>query len=172
MAIGLVRDARPGDRQAILALTLEAYGEYAGQVPALWERYRENIVATLEDVAPAAQIVAEDESGALVGAVLLYPAGSALAIPGAAPMRRRWPEVRLLAVAPAARGHGVGALLMRECLRRAAEAGDSALSLHTTEMMRAARRLYQRLGFVREPSLDFHPAPGFTIEGYRLDLSR
>jgi hypothetical protein len=37
-------------------------------------------------------------------------------------------------------------------------------------MMQAAMRLYVRMGFVRAPELDFHPAPGLTIKGYRLNL--
>jgi len=34
-----------------------------------------------------------------------------------------YPEVRLLAVAPAARGKGIGEALMRECIRRARRSG-------------------------------------------------
>jgi ribosomal protein S18 acetylase RimI-like enzyme len=81
-----------------------------------------------------------------------------------------FPEIRLLAVTPAARGRGVGAALMRECVRRARQSGEAVLSLHTTQLMQAAVRMYARLGFVRAPELDFHPAPGVTLEGYRLDL--
>jgi hypothetical protein len=36
--------------------------------------------------------------------------------------------------------------------------------------MQAALRLYERLGFVRAPELDFRPAPGVTVKGYRVDL--
>jgi ribosomal protein S18 acetylase RimI-like enzyme len=81
-----------------------------------------------------------------------------------------WPEVRLLAVAPLARGRGVGAALMQECVRRVRKTGGRVLSLHTTDMMQAALRMYERMGFVRAPELDFHPAPGVTVQGYRLDL--
>ena len=37
-------------------------------------------------------------------------------------------------------------------------------------MMQTALRMYERMGFVRAPELDFHPAPGFIVKGYRLDL--
>ena len=164
-----VRDAGPDDLGAIREVTLAAYQEYAAEIPALWETYRQNILATLAHSAPAAQIVAE-WAGALAGAVLLYPAGSDMLIPGGAPVKRRWPEVRLLAVAPTARGRGVGAALMQECVRRARASGADALSLHTTDMMRVAVHLYERMGFVRASELDFHP-PGLTIKGYRLGLA-
>jgi hypothetical protein len=38
-------------------------------------------------------------------------------------------------------------------------------------MMQTAMRLYERMGFVRAPELDFQPAPATTVKGYRLDLT-
>lgn len=164
-----IRGARPDDREAIRAVTLAAYQEYAAPMRAHWAGYRQNILETIADALPAEQFVAEYE-GTIVGTVLLYPAGTAMPPSRAGIVRRSWPEVRLLAVVPGARGHGIGAALMQECVRRAREAGADALTLHTTTMMQTAMRLYARLGFVRASELDFQPAPGVTIEGYRLDL--
>ena len=164
MAVTL-REARSGDRDAIVEVTLAAYQEYASQVP-IWGPYRQNILATLANPRPATQLVAERD-GAIVGTVLLYPAGPAGA---AAPGQGQWPEVRLLAVAPSARGQGVAHALMHECVRRAREARADALTLHTMSAMQAALRLYTRMGFQPAPELDFQPAPGFTVNGYRLTL--
>lgn len=166
-----IRDARPADRAAIEAVTLAAYEQYAVVMPApLWEAYRQNIVTTLANAKPATQIVAEKE-GALVGSVLLYPAGGDMRAPGGGKaMTLAWPEVRLLAVAPTARGSGAGRRLMDECIRRARAAGATALTLHTTDMMRVAMQLYERMGFERAPDLDFSPAPGITVKGYKLGL--
>ena len=158
-----LRDARPEDREAVRAATLAAFEQYAAVRPALWPAYRDNILATLAGVAPAEQIVA-DEGGRVVGAVLLYPRGIAA---GPAPAD---PEVRLLAVVPEARGRGVAEALMRECIRRARQAGAPAIALHTSDVMQAAVRLYLRLGFARAPELDFEPVPGATATGYRLAL--
>ena len=132
-------------------MTLAAYQEYASQVP-IWGPYRQNILATLANPRPATQLVAE-RHGTLVGTVLLYPASPAGA---AAPGQGRWPEVRLLAVAPSARGQGVAHALMQECVRRAREAKADALTLHTMSAMQAALRLYTRMGFHPAPELDFH----------------
>jgi GNAT superfamily N-acetyltransferase len=164
-----IRDANRSDRDAVEAVTLSAYQQYAAMMPALWERYRENILATLAAAPPETQMVAE-EDGRIVGSVLLYRAGTVIARPGGGSMTLTLPEVRLLAVAPSVRGHGIGALLMDECVRRARESGAKALTLHTTDIMQAAMRLYQRMGFQRAPELDFQPGPGVTIKGYRLDL--
>ena len=150
-------------------MTLAAYQQYAATMPAHWEAYRQNILATLAAVDPAMQVVAEHEGG-IVGTVILYPAGTVLAIPGSASMTRTLPEVRLLGVAPEARGRGVGEALMHECARRARQSGAPALTLHTTDMMRAAMRLYEQLGFQRAPELDFYAAPDMIIKGFRLEL--
>jgi ribosomal protein S18 acetylase RimI-like enzyme len=165
-----IRDARPTDHDAISALTLAAYQEYAPLMSAHWEGYRQNIVDTLADVKPAEQIVAE-HGGHMVGTVLLYPAGTVFSSADGLQVTLRWPEVRLLAVLPGARGQGVGTALMRECVRRAGQAGAAALTLHTTDIMEAAIRLYERLGFMRASELDFHPAPDVTAKGYRFDLA-
>lgn len=165
-----IRDARPADVPAIESVTLAAYQQYAAQLPPpYWEAYRANIMGTLADVTPAAQLVAED-GDRIMGAVLLYPAGTAFPGREGATAIVGWPEVRLLAVDPGARGQGVGEALMQACIRRARAAGAGALTLHTTPMMEVAMRLYARLGFVHEPELDFEPAPGLTVRGFRLTL--
>jgi len=166
-----IREARPSDHDAISALTLAAYQEYAQLMRAHWHGYRQNILTTLADVKPAEQIVAEQD-GHMVGTVLLYPAGTVFSSADGLQVMLRWPEVRLLAVTPGARGQGVGTALMHECVRRARQAGAAALTLHTTDIMQAAMRLYERMGFLRAPELDFHPAPDLTVKGYRLNLAK
>lgn len=46
-----------------------------------------------------------------------------------------------------------------------------ALGLHTMDFMKAAVRMYEGMGFVRVPEVDFTPAPGVAVKGYRLDLT-
>ena len=165
-----IRDGRESDRDTIQAVTLSAYQQYAAVMPPPhWESYRRNILDTLSDVQPAEQIVAEQDE-AVVGAVLLYPAGTVFSGPDGASVSLAWPEVRLLAVAPPARGQGIGKALMQECLRRAHQSRSAAITLHTSDMMEVAMHMYERIGFVRTPEFDFQPAPGVTIKGYRLSL--
>jgi GNAT superfamily N-acetyltransferase len=165
-----IRDGHESDRDTVQDVTLSAYQQYeAVMPPPHWENYQRNILDTLADVRPAEQIVAEQD-GAIVGAVLLYPAGTVLSGPDGTSVTLAWPEVRLLAVAPATRGQGIGKALMHECVRRALHSGSAAITLHTNDMMEVAMRMYERMGFVRAPELDFHPAPGVTIKGFRFNL--
>ena len=167
----MIRVARPADRPAVEAVTLAAYEQYAALVPPrLWREYRRNILDTLADATPDITIVAEAE-GALVGSVLLYPAGAEMVEPGrSTSIRLAHPEVRLLAVAPWARGRGVGRGLMDECIRRTRASGATVLTLHTNDLMSVAMQLYERMGFVRATDLDLEVAPGVLAKGYRLDL--
>lgn len=66
-----------------------------------WQEYRQVVLAALDQAGPVERIVAEQD-GALVGSVLLFPpAGN---VYGNATSQIDWPEVRLLAVLPSARG--------------------------------------------------------------------
>jgi GNAT superfamily N-acetyltransferase len=62
---------------------------------------------------------------------------------------------RMLAVAPAARGRGVGEALVRRCIDEATSAGRTALFIHSGSWMRDAHRLYDRLGFERRADRDW-----------------
>ena len=164
----VVRTMRAGESDAVRDVTLAAYEEYAAITPGqFWTGYRRHLLATLDTEGAVDRIVAERQ-GVIVGSVLLFPP-AANAYAGASG-GSKWPEVRLLAVLPSARGQGVGTALMAECVQRARHAGAAALGLHTTDVMRAAVRMYERMGFARMPNLDFSPAQGVLVKGYRLDL--
>ncbi|GAC1371629.1 MAG: GNAT family N-acetyltransferase [Ktedonobacteraceae bacterium] len=165
-----IRDARAGEADAIRAVTLAAYEQYAKMMPPpLWEGYRANILEALNAERAAEHIVAE-YMGEIVGSVLLYPA-EADTYGANVDTSATGPEVRLLAVDPMARSHGIGKALMNECVKRARRAGATFLSLHTADIMQTAMQMYERMGFVRVPELDFYPGPNAVIKGYRLNLA-
>ena len=164
----IVRDARDDERAAIRALTLRAYAEIADvMAPSAWAGLERVLHERLDAEGEFSRIVAE-RGGALVGSVQLYPPESDAYGGDVAPAR--WPEVRLLAVAPEVRGLGVARLLMDECIRRARAMGATEIGLHTSESLRDAVRLYERMGFERVPANDFHPEGGELVRAYRLPI--
>ncbi len=149
-------------------VTQTAYEQYATVMPEpFWEIYWQHMLTTLKEKGLVERIVAEDTTG-IVGSVLLYPP-LAHAYDGVT-VNTPTPEVRLLAVVPKARGQGVGAALMDECVRRARLMGTTQLGLHTMEVMQAAMHIYERMGFVHNPALDFRPTEGVVVKGYLLRL--
>jgi GNAT superfamily N-acetyltransferase len=99
---------------------------------------------------------------------MLYPA-SADAYGGSV-RPAPWPEVRLLAVPPDARGSGVAKALMEECFRRVRASGSTRIGIHTSRSMVVAIEMYRRMGFRREPDYDFQPPGAELVEAYTLDL--
>jgi len=95
----------------------------------------------------------ERDGEVVVGTVTLAAYGS----PYAEVSRPGEHELRMLAVAPEARRHGVADALMFAALREAVADGTTRVVLSTLDAMHAAHRLYERLGFVAEPARDWTP---------------
>ena len=93
----------------------------------------------------------DDGQGAAVGTLTVVPAGSPF---GEFAADDEY-ELRMLAVSPLARGRGIGRELTTFGLELAVREGAKRVALSTMEDMHAAHRLYDQLGFVREPERDW-----------------
>ena len=161
-----IRDARPEDFTALGEITARAYLDDGLLDFDVGDPY----LAVLRDVASRAEhaevLVAVDDSGDVLGGVTFVGSQgrfSDLARPDEA-------EFRTLAVAPAGRGRGVGTALVGECIARARRLGRRRVVLSTQPRMDAARRVYERFGFVREPDRDWNPVGDLWLLAYGLDL--
>ncbi|CCG04831.1 GNAT family N-acetyltransferase [Blastococcus saxobsidens] len=154
--------AGPEDFPAIAELTVRVYlgGDLASP----------DYTHQLADVAGRAVrselLVVHDPGGRLVGSVALVLDGDF----GEITETDDEAAFRMLAVDPAARGRGVGELLVTTCLERARAAGRRRMVLSTDPRMVAAHRLYRRLGFVRMPERDWSPVPGIDLLVYGREL--
>lgn len=159
-----IRPPRPEEYAAAGEVTVRAYdvdGHLARDV---------GYDAELRDVARRVELaevlVAVGEAGDVLGCVTIVQPGSAYAEisrPGEL-------EFRMLAVAPSARGRGVGEALTRAVLDRARTLGLRRVVLSSLDGMRSAHRLYERLGFTRLPERDWRPFPHISLVAYRIDV--
>jgi ribosomal protein S18 acetylase RimI-like enzyme len=167
----IIRAVRPSEYEIAGELTVEAYRTIdAGD--AVYEREPEAFAEYLQEVRDIAgrrassEILVAEVDGRIVGCVTFVDGLTALGEvddPDAA-------TVRMLGVAAEARNRGVGEALMRECIDRARRSGRKRVRLDTRPSMTSAQRLYERLGFRRDPDHDWSPAPDILLLGYVLDL--
>lgn len=158
-----IRDARPGEFDELGDVRVAAYRADGFLSPR--SAYAPTLRALGAD-GSGQVLVALDGRGRILGTVMLqgWPqAGDILAGPGEA-------EIRALAVAPEARGTGLGRRLLDAALARAASGGVRRLLLLTQPDMKVAQHLYEQAGFTRQPDRDWSPEPGLTLLAYALDL--
>jgi ribosomal protein S18 acetylase RimI-like enzyme len=156
-----IRHAAPAEFPALADLCAAAYAPFvAGD---------HHYLAVLRDVAPRAAdaellVAAEPCGGEVLGTVTFVPDGGPLgeiAGPGEA-------EFRMLAVDPAAHGRGVGTALLRRVLHDSRRLGRAGVVCSSLPEMRAAHRIYERLGFRRARKRDWSPVPGVELLAFAI----
>jgi GNAT superfamily N-acetyltransferase len=157
-----VRPARPEEMDAVGEICVAAYA--ADGLGPGW--YAEVLRDAAGRAATASVLVAEDSEAGVLGAVTFIPEGGPLHEIA----RDDEAEFRMLAVDPAAQGRGAGQALVEDCVRRAAELGFRALVCSSQDRMAAAHRIYERMGFVRDPGRDWSPVEDVRLLAFSLAL--
>lgn len=80
-------------------------------------------------------------------------------------------EVRMLAVSPEERRQGIAETLMSAAMQHAQSLGLRALVLSTETPMSSAHKLYEKLGFTRQPDRDW-PVGDYDLFVYTRDLNQ
>ncbi|WP_199101147.1 GNAT family N-acetyltransferase [Dyella sp. ASV21] len=136
-----VRQATIHDLERLVPL-FDGYRQFYGQ-PSDAERARAFLLARFQHH-ESVVLLAVDDEGEGLGFVQLYPLFSSVR------MARTY-LLNDLFVAPAARRRGVAVALMHEAVVYARAVGAVGMSLTTAHTNEAAQRVYESLGWQREP---------------------
>ena len=154
----VIRNANPEEYQPLGELTAAAYEQLNGMPSAPEQPDYYGMIRDVEGRArkPSVEILAAvSADGVLLGGVTFVGDMADYGSGGTAGTVANSSGIRLLAVRPSCRRHGVGRALTEACIRRAVQLGKSRIVLHTTKAMQLAWRLYEHMGFHRSPDLDF-----------------
>jgi len=155
-----IRAFRTGDMGLIVARQALLYAQEYGWGPGLEINEGEVAAAFLRNFKPGReQCWVAELDGVMAGSIFLTDEGDGLA------------RLRLLYVESAARGRGIGNLLVKTCLDFAQDCGYQAVTLWTHTILERARRIYAAHGFhLVETAL--HRVFGTPVQGeiWRLDF--
>jgi len=155
-----VRPFAAADGERVNAVARTAFAEYEGLYDD-WTSFIDGI-GRMADLAADGDLFVAELDGMIVGAVVHVGPGR----PRSAIFPDDWSVIRMLVVAPEARGQGVGRQLVAACLARAHAAAAPVVGLHTTPVMASALRMYTAIGFTRDR--DLAPIGGVPYGRYVL----
>jgi GNAT superfamily N-acetyltransferase len=154
-----IRLAAPEEFPVVADLCVAAYAPYLGGD----HRYLD-VLRDVPGRAAAAQVLvaADPWDGHVAGTVTFVPDGG----PMGEIARPSEAEFRMLAVDPAAQGRGLGGRLLERVLDESRRRGNDGIVCSSLPAMRAAHRVYRRLGFRRAPERDWSPVPGVDLVAF------
>jgi ribosomal protein S18 acetylase RimI-like enzyme len=145
----IVRDALAQEFNDVASLNVEAYREYSHALTSdNWEIMRTSL-SNVAEIAKRGRLIVAQQDRDLVGSVIYCSPGTS----NTRLFQVEWASLRMLAVLPQYRGKGIGQQLSLECVRRAKQDRAEVIGLHTSELMIAARKMYERLGFKQDIEL-------------------
>ena len=145
----IVRNALNYEFNDVALLAVEAYSEYSHTLTSdNWEIMRTNL-SNVAEIAKQGRLIVAQLEQKIVGSVVYYSPRTS----DSRFFQPEWASLRMLAVLPQYQGQGIGQQLSLECVHRSKQDEAGVIGLHTSELMVAARRMYERLGFKQDIEL-------------------
>lgn len=165
----LIREAKENEFFLLKKQRLSSYRVYEEKLSSKqWAVLGTHLSSNI-DHQPGVEVFIAEIDGQIVGSVALFPAdsksyaGTSQAI--------ECSEIRMLAVNPDFRSHGIGKLLVEHCIDISKIRKQKFIGLYTGCFMKHAIALYEKIGFEQISSLDFSPLDdGITVKAFRCYL--
>ena len=164
----VIRSVRPDEYDEVGQVTVDAY---TTSYTNLTDSYLDSMRDVAAHVRDGEVWVAVDSDDTILGTVWVAGAErplSAVAEPGET-------DFRQLAVAPAARGRGVGESLTRRVIDVARERGSHRVVMNSGPQMLGAHALYAKMGFTRlterEGRIEVAPGRWLDLLAFGLDVT-
>jgi ribosomal protein S18 acetylase RimI-like enzyme len=139
------RDANNNDIEALKHLGLISYGAYAPFLtPDNLEKLKNNVGSsqTWTDILKVAKSFVCVDGEKIIGMAFFIPSGNPWDI-----FQKEWSYIRMVGVDPEYQGKGIAKSLTKMCINHAKTTNEKIVALHTSEIMYAARHIYENLGF-------------------------
>ena len=167
-----IRNARAEEFHEIGRLLVRVYSQLEGFPSKLEQPDYYDLLLNIGEITKKSHtqlLVALNEQYQILGAVVYFSDMSSYGSGGSATEEKNASGFRLLAVDPKYRGSGVGKALTLACIQKAREDKNKELIIHSTQYMKIAWAMYQKIGFKRSKDLDFLQQE-LPVYGFRLKL--
>ncbi|MCC6371957.1 MAG: GNAT family N-acetyltransferase [Bacteroidia bacterium] len=161
------RTASLADSKQLRDLGLLSYGMY---FPLLDQDSFLKMKSNLEDESKVIQLLNTstcfvcEHNSQIVGMAYVFLSGNAWYF-----FPDNWSYIRMVGINPQHSGNGIAQELTRLCIEHARAHNEKIIALHTSEMMDAARHIYEKLGFKILRELDKRLGKRYWL--YTLELA-
>lgn len=167
-----VRNATAEEFEEVGKLMIRVYSQLEGFPSQTEQPEYYKMLANIGEITnkPSTELlIAISSTNKIAGAVVYFSDMSSYGSGGTATQEKNASGFRLLAVDHDARGHGIGKLLINECIEKAKSENQEQVIIHSTKFMQVAWKMYEKLGFERSEDLDFMQG-NLPVFGFRLKL--
>ncbi|MCB0400846.1 MAG: GNAT family N-acetyltransferase [Flavobacteriales bacterium] len=162
------RTGSTNDLDQLRELGLKSWSQYKGDLTEKnWNKLfasLDNYDTYLELLEKSDCIVCENDTKEIIGMAFLVPSGNPNEIYDAA-----WCHLRFVSVDPKYRGNSIGKKLTEQCIDLAIKNDEKVMALHTSEIMKNARHIYEQIGF--KVLKEINPRLGVKYWLYTLELN-
>lgn len=162
------RKATKNDLKQLKALGLISWSQFKNELTSLnWKiLYKTlNDDETYNELLQNSEcIICENEANKIIGMAFLIPKGNPTDI-----YDKKWCHLRFVSVNPEYRDNGIGEKLTQLCIEFALKNNEQIMALHTSEIMKSAIHIYEKIGFKVFKELE--PRLGVKYWLYTLELN-